>query len=73
MTINPEHRFDLDYLVDNGTACEPGCVLIRYGEGDYSVLDANNQPIGWGVTPAGALRSAHAVLARRGTTLTEQP
>jgi len=71
--IDPAHRFDLDYLVDNGklsgweTDYERGCVLIKWDSEDeeYSVLDADNDVIGGGDTIQDALKDARCYLTDR--------
>ena len=66
------NTFDLDYLVDNGrlrgwlTDYEPGCRLAHWTEdNDYSVLDQNNKPLGWGETPDEAISQARYILTKR--------
>lgn len=69
---DPKHRFDLDYLVDNGqlagwpTAIEPNCILVQWrDDGTWSVLDANDRPIGWGETEDDAILLARCELTDR--------
>jgi hypothetical protein len=64
--------FDLEYLVDNGTLrnwptdVEPGCTLARWrDDNDYSILDANGKPLGWGDSILDAVTSARIILTDR--------
>lgn len=66
------NTFDLPYLVDNGyghgwaTDYAKGCKLVRWkDDGDYSVLDANGDPLGWGETKEEALNHARSILTER--------
>ncbi len=76
LRIDPAHRFDLDYLVDNGRAYgwqtdyAQGVVLVReqddeLSEVSYAVLDADNKPIGWGEDEDDAIRTARRILTDR--------
>lgn len=64
LKVPAEHRFALPYLVDNGklygweTDYERGCALVRWSDGDWSVIDANNEVLGTDEDKDFALRTA---------------
>lgn len=69
--LNPDHAFDLDYLVDNGrlrgwpTDYERGVYLVRWSDGDYSIVDQAGKPLGWGETEEEAISNAQYILTNR--------